>query len=86
MFRASLKRLSSELQTKVEQKLANAFPKASIRVADTSGGCGSAFDIEVIDTQFEGMREINRQRVVNKAIKIEMMEIHSVRVQTKTSL
>ena len=87
MFRTTIKRLASTLQTSLETKLSTAFPNAAaIQVVDTSGGCGSGFEICVVDSQFESMRKINSQRLVNKAIKEELKSIHSVRLTTKSKL
>ena len=87
MLRSTLIRLTSSLQTSIETKLASAFPNAAaIQVVDTSGGCGAGFEICVVDSQFEKMRKINSQRLVNKAIKEELAEIHSVRLTTKSKL
>ena len=78
MFRSTLIRLTSSLQTSLETKLASAFPNAAaIQVVDTSGGCGAGFEICVVDSQFENMRKINSQRLVNKAIKAELAQTYN---------
>merc|ERR1711879_519324 len=85
MFRTIAKRLSHSLQTSLETKLATAFPNASaIQVVDTSGGCGSGFEICVIDSQFKSLNKIKSQRLVNKVIKEELKDIHSIRLKTKS--
>merc|ERR1711909_254128 len=87
MFRSTIRLLTSPLQTSLETKLASAFPNAAaIQVVDTSGGCGSGFEVCVVDPQFDKMRKINSQRLVNKAIKEELKEIHSIRLTIKPSL
>merc|ERR1711879_856455 len=83
MLRTIAKRFSSTLQASLESKLSTAFPNSTIAVNDTSGGCGSAFEISVISSQFKGLREVKKQRLVNKAIAEELKTIHSIRVTTK---
>ena len=80
---------------------------ALVEVTDTSDGCGSNFNIQVIlpditdypsiirrcpnglfqviSDAFEGKRPVNRQRMVNKAIKEFTPDIHALRVTALTN-
>merc|ERR1711990_400935 len=58
---------------------------ALVEVTDTSDGCGSNFNIQVISDAFEGKRPVNRQRMVNKAIKEYTPDIHALRVTALTN-
>merc|ERR1712071_621894 len=56
MLRTVIRRFSveaSSLQRALENKLTAAFPGAAVQVQDTSGGCGSAFEIGVQSEQFK---------------------------------
>ena len=56
-----------------------------IDVQDISDGCGSNFAIDIVSDDFKGKRAVNRQRMVNKAIKPYLEEIHQLRVFTNTT-
>jgi len=85
MFRQILKTSfrHSSIQAIVEQKLATAFPNSTINVVDQSGGCGTAFAIEVESEKFKNERMLKCHKMVKGAIKEEMEEIHSVTLVTK---
>ena len=49
-----------------------------IEVYDESGGCGSAFKIFLVSPLFEGLKLLERQRLVNEKISKEMETIHAL--------
>merc|ERR1712189_7204 len=81
-------RLSPAIQTIKETDLVKAIQENlnchRVEVVDISDGCGSNFQIQVVSDDFKGKRAVNRQRMVNKAIKPYLEEIHQLRVFTNT--
>lgn len=74
----------SPIQVRVETALYNQFgPTSKINVVDQSGGCGTAFAIEVHSEQFQNKRMLACHKLVKSALKQEMDEIHSVTLTTK---
>merc|ERR1712131_27118 len=71
----------SDLIKAIQSQLTGAL----VEVTDTSDGCGSNFNIQVISDAFEGKRPVNRQRMVNKAIKEFTPDIHALRVTALTN-
>lgn len=49
------------------------------------GGCGTSFHVLVVSPDFEGMRDIQRKRLIHSALKEEMKtQIHFLRAGTVT--
>lgn len=53
-------------------------------VVDQSGGCGSAFQLYLVSPVFEGIKLIERHRMVQQALKTEMKSIHALSMKTWT--
>uniref|UniRef100_A0A0G4FVB4 BolA-like protein n=1 Tax=Chromera velia CCMP2878 TaxID=1169474 RepID=A0A0G4FVB4_9ALVE len=68
----------------VQTKLTEALKPSVLKVIDQSGGCGAAFHAIVVSEAFEGQRLLQRQRMVNDAIKAEMAEIHAFTMKCYT--
>ena len=48
-------------------------------VCDTSGGCGSAFEVKVVSSAFEGKSRLERHRMVMGALEEELKgSIHAL--------
>ncbi|KAJ7945283.1 BolA protein [Quillaja saponaria] len=65
----------------VESLLKSKLNPSHIEVIDTSGGCGASFAIEIVSDQFEGKRLLERHRMVNAALEVEMKDIHALSVK-----
>ncbi|OWM76395.1 protein BOLA2 [Punica granatum] len=65
----------------VESSLVSKMNPSHIEVIDTSGGCGASFVIEIVSSQFEGKRLLERHRMVNAALAEEMKEIHALSIR-----
>lgn len=50
---------------------------SAVHVVDTSGGCGQAFEVQVVSDQFAGKNRLARARAVNAALHDEIAEIHA---------
>lgn len=71
------------MQQFIEESLKRAFPDASIRVTDTTGG-GDHFDVEVVAAQFAGLSMIEQHRLVYDAIGDKVgYEIHALGLKTR---
>jgi stress-induced morphogen len=49
-----------------------------VEVTDESGGCGAMFSVFVVSPKFDGLKLLDRQRLVNETIKEEMKGIHAL--------
>lgn len=54
-----------------------ALTPTKISVKDVSGGCGSAYAVEVSSEKFVGMSVIKQQRMVNKILAEEIKNMHA---------
>ncbi|CUM55205.1 uncharacterized protein AC631_00977 [Debaryomyces fabryi] len=48
-----------------------------VQVEDMSGGCGQAFAVIIVSSNFEGKNKLMRHRLVNNALKEEIASIHA---------
>ena len=49
-----------------------------VEVLDESGGCGAMFRVMVVSPKFEGLKLLERQRLVNESIREELKGIHAL--------
>ena len=64
---------------KIEQLLKDHLEATHAKVTDTSGSCGSAFEIEcLVSKTFDGKNSLTKQRLVTTALKTEMDKIHAI--------
>ncbi|QLG71221.1 hypothetical protein HG535_0B02600 [Zygotorulaspora mrakii] len=64
----------SDLKSRLESNIPDLF---SSIVTDISAGCGQSFDVVVVSNTFEGKNRLMRNRLVNKALKNEIAQIHA---------
>ena len=63
----------------IEELLKSNFDATHMSITDTSGSCGSAFEIQVcVSPKFEGKNSLTKQRLVTKALEKEMDKIHAL--------
>jgi stress-induced morphogen len=66
----------------VEQTLKDKLGAKQIEVYDTSGGCGTSFEVSLlVSEQFQGKRALERHRLINGALKEEMEQIHALSIK-----
>eukprot|EP00884_Botryococcus_braunii_P013359 jgi/Botrbrau1/22023/Bobra.0024s0037.1 len=75
--------------TSSEQRLVDTIKSSlssptSVKVIDTSGGCGTMFTIEVIAADFKGMSIVRQHQVVTNALKDEIPKWHGFTLNTKS--
>ncbi|TFL05535.1 bola protein, partial [Pterulicium gracile] len=61
-------------------KLNEKFDPSELVVRDTSGGCGSFYDIRIASVSFKGLSMVKQHRMVTEALKQEIGEIHGLNV------
>ena len=62
---------------KVEQTLKEKLEAKQIEVYDTSGGCGSSFEVTLlVSEQFQGKRTLERHRLVSRKNRSEWVLLH----------
>lgn len=59
-------------------------PLTHLSIQDESGGCGSAFAIELTSTAFDGLRLVERHRLVHSALEAHMEKIHALQLKCYT--
>lgn len=70
--------LSMPTEQSIKQKIESEIPEVhNIIVTDISAGCGQSFDVVVVSGSFEGKNKLQRSRLVNKALKEEIAQIHA---------
>ena len=63
----------------IEELLKSKLDATHMSITDTSGSCGSAFEIQVcVSPKFEGKNSLTKQRLVTKALEKEMDKIHAL--------
>lgn len=55
-----------------------------VEVVDISGGCGSSFNIIVVSAAFEGVRLLERHRMLHNVLGDDMNAIHAVKLNCFT--
>ena len=64
---------------KIEELLKSHLEASHLSIVDTSGSCGSAFEILFcVSPSFHGKNSLTKQRLVTKALEKEMDKIHAL--------
>ncbi|KAI8463383.1 MAG: hypothetical protein J3K34DRAFT_444211 [Monoraphidium minutum] len=76
---------NTEAERAIASKIAGGLPGAtSVRVEDTSGGCGTMYSIEVTAADFGGQTKIKQHQLVAKLISEDVKQWHGFQLVTKT--
>ncbi|KAK3271193.1 hypothetical protein CYMTET_20440 [Cymbomonas tetramitiformis] len=66
----------------IEKILRERLEATNVTVEDTSGGCGSSFDVVLlVSSAFEGKKPLEKHRLVNNALAEEMKTIHALSIK-----
>lgn len=65
----------------VKTKLRERLNATDVTVLDNSGGCGSAFTVAVVSPKFEGLKLLDRHKLVNSALEEELKAIHALSIK-----
>jgi stress-induced morphogen len=73
---------AAELQSRLESTAA--LSPATVSVADISGGCGASFAVSVVSPAFEGVRALERHRMLHAALGDDLAAIHALKLTCRT--
>lgn len=73
---------ASETESAIEQKLQNALAVKEVDVRDTSGGCGTMFEINIIAEEFQNKSIVQQHKVVTKVLKEDIAQWHGFTLVT----
>lgn len=48
-----------------------------VEIEDISGGCGQAYEVIIVSSEFTGKRTLQRHKLVNAALKDEIAAVHA---------
>ena len=70
----------------IESKLKSDAELAAtvVELTDTSGGCGASYFAVIVSEKFEGLKLLQRHRLVNNALADELKIIHAFQMKTVT--
>ena len=78
-IREDVKELRMSSVAKIEELLKSHLEASHLSIVDTSGSCGSAFEIQFcVSPSFHGKNSLTKQRLVTKALEKEMDKIHAL--------
>eukprot|EP00048_Salpingoeca_helianthica_P015928 m.229466 g.229466 ORF g.229466 m.229466 type:complete len:98 (+) comp17750_c0_seq1:35-328(+) len=75
--------MATAAETRMAEKLKTELEAERVEVEDQSGGCGAQYAVFVVSNKFRGLNLVQQQRLVNKILKDEFKDLHSLRVFTK---
>ncbi|KAL9645663.1 hypothetical protein ABK040_003396 [Willaertia magna] len=61
----------------LEQIIKERLEATHVEIEDISGGCGSSFSAFIVSPVFEGLKLLERQRLVMTKLQEEMKSIHA---------
>eukprot|EP00879_Flechtneria_rotunda_P008987 GHRR01009410.1.p2 GENE.GHRR01009410.1~~GHRR01009410.1.p2 ORF type:complete len:103 (+),score=25.10 GHRR01009410.1:241-549(+) len=73
----------SDAEKQIANKIEQGLKAKSVRVADTSGGCGAMYSIEVVADEFAGKSIVKQHQLVTKLLKDDIAQWHGFQLVTK---
>ncbi|XP_060515905.1 bolA-like protein 3 [Cylas formicarius] len=73
---------ASVTEADILNALKKKFPKATVVVEDTSGGCGAMFNIVVKAQEFEGLSVLKQHQSVYDALSEQIKRVHGLHLVT----
>mmetsp|Transcript_10928 Transcript_10928/g.32754 ORF Transcript_10928/g.32754 Transcript_10928/m.32754 type:complete len:119 (-) Transcript_10928:1278-1634(-) len=74
----------SEKESEIAQRLREQLPGArDIKVIDTSGGCGSMYQLHVTADEFRDLNIVKQHQLVARLLKEEIAQWHGFTLQTQ---
>eukprot|EP00882_Tetradesmus_deserticola_P009384 GHRQ01009904.1.p1 GENE.GHRQ01009904.1~~GHRQ01009904.1.p1 ORF type:complete len:105 (+),score=42.61 GHRQ01009904.1:342-656(+) len=74
---------NTDAEKSIAAKIQAGLNAQSISVADTSGGCGAMYSIEVVADEFKGMSIVKQHQLVTKLLKEQIAEWHGFQLVAK---
>lgn len=78
----SLRSFASETESAIEGKLQKALTVKQVNVRDTSGGCGTMFEIKVVAEEFRSKSIVQQHKIVTKALQGDISQWHGFTLLT----
>ena len=78
----SLRSFATEIESAIQQKLQSALSVKEVDVRDTSGGCGTMFEIKIVAEEFQNKSIIQQHKVVTKVLKEDISQWHGFTLMT----
>lgn len=69
-------------ETEIEQKILKDLPAKEAEVKDTSGGCGTMYNINVVSDAFKGLSIVKQHQLVAKVLKDDIPRWHGFVLNT----
>lgn len=77
-----LRSFASVAETAIEEKLQKALTVKAVKVRDTSGGCGTMFEINVTAEEFRSKSIVQQHKLVTKALQSDISQWHGFTMLT----
>ncbi|GAQ85888.1 hypothetical protein KFL_002590160 [Klebsormidium nitens] len=71
-----------QVEAALEEKLRSALDATRVKVTDTSGGCGTMYEIVVESNAFQGKNTLQQHRMVNSALAGDVEKWHGFTLRT----
>lgn len=76
--------MATETEKGIAEKLKQSLTAVkNVSVRDTSGGCGSMYEIDIVADDFKGMSVVKQHQLVHKVLKEEIKQWHGLTLNTK---
>ena len=73
---------ASETESAIQQKLQSALSVQEVNVRDTSGGCGTMFEIKLVAEDFKSKSIVQQHKMVTKILKEDIAQWHGFTMLT----
>ena len=80
----SLRSFGSATESAIEAKLHKALTVKDVNVRDTSGGCGTMFEIRVTAEEFRSKSIVQQHKIVTKALQSDISQWHGFTLLTSS--
>lgn len=77
-----LRAFASETEAAIQEKLQNALTVKDVKVRDTSGGCGTMFEIQLSAEEFRNKSIVQQHKVVTKVLQDDISQWHGFTLLT----
>ena len=61
----------------LDQAIRSRLSASHVEIEDISGGCGQAYEVIIVSSEFAGKRTLQRHKMVNAALKDEIAAVHA---------
>nr|XP_037282097.1 bolA-like protein 2 [Rhipicephalus microplus] len=68
----------------IQEKLKKELEATYVDMQDISDGCGAKFNAIIVSPKFEGKALLERHRMVNSVLAVELKDIHAFSMKTMT--